>query len=214
MILVFAKAPVAGTVKTRLIPTLGAQGAAQLHRRMVRHTLQTACATGERVVLYCAPDVTHDFFAACAEEFGISLAEQSGDELGARMAHALRDTLRTERRAVLIGTDCPALTVDVLQAALDALETHDHVFVPVEDGGYALVGARAASGAGALLFENMIWSHAQVMAHTRQRLRESGANWRELETLWDVDEAPDLARLVGHGAGRSLLDGLLQAQQC
>ena len=213
MILVFAKAPVAGTVKTRLIPALGAQGAAQLHRRLVRYTLRTACSTGERVVLYGAPDLRHEFFAACTTEFGISLALQEGDDLGARMAHALRDTLRTERRAVLIGTDCPPLTVDALRAALDALETHDHVFVPVEDGGYALVGARAAAGAGVRLFENMTWSHAQVMAHTRQRIRESGATWHELETLWDVDEAPDLERLIKHDATRGLLDGLLQASK-
>ncbi|MGH8511159.1 MAG: TIGR04282 family arsenosugar biosynthesis glycosyltransferase, partial [Gammaproteobacteria bacterium] len=91
---VFAKAPIPGQVKTRLISALGVNRATHLYMRLVHHTLITAKRSSfERVELWCYPTATHDFFSRCSATYGISLRTQKGLDLGARMAHALRDGL-------------------------------------------------------------------------------------------------------------------------
>src|SRR5689334_14734736 len=131
-IAVFAKAPVAGEVKTRLVPTLGADGAARLHERLVEHALETAIAARlGPVELWCAPDPAHPFFEGCAQRFGVALRRQRGADLGARMHDAFA---ATGAPLLLIGSDCPALTPADLRACAAALGTHDAVFVPAEDG--------------------------------------------------------------------------------
>ncbi len=194
-ILVFAKAPVAGQVKTRLFPALGEQGAAELHRQLVRRTLRTAVASAVGPVeLWCAPDTQHVFFLACAKEFGLSLHAQCEGDLGARMGHALASALADGSPALLIGSDCPALSDEYLRVAAAACAEGNHaVFGPAEDGGYALIGlARPPS---ARLFEDMAWGSASVMQETRRRLLQVGWRWIELATLWDVDRPEDLSRL-------------------
>lgn len=197
-ILVFAKAPLAGGVKTRLIPLLGADGAASLHRQLLERTLAIArSASRGAIELWCAPDTTHPFLQEMARHHDASLHRQSGNDLGARLAHAFDDSLQRHARAICIGVDCPALEVRHLHSADAALrEGCDAVFVPAEDGGYALVGlARRASG----LFENIDWGGPQVMAQSRSRLRAGGMKWRELETLWDIDRPEDFHRLQQSG---------------
>ena len=194
-LIVFAKAPVPGAAKTRLIPALGAAGAAALHARLVRHCLSVARPLFAEITLWCAPDATHPFFADCATEFGVPLRVQADADLGARMAQALEATLATAPRALLIGTDCPLLNAEIFAEAALALRTHDGVFVPVEDGGYALVGASMAALPHAPWFADIAWSTASVMQTTRERLAAQRATWHECATLWDVDEPADLARL-------------------
>ena len=191
---IFAKAPVAGEVKTRLIPLLGAEGAARLHAALVRRALATAVqARIGAVELWCAPDASHPFFAQCAAEFGASLHRQEGADLGARMAHAFEHAFAGGRSLVLIGSDCPALQPPDLRAAAKALADHDAVLAPAEDGGYVLVGlARRLA-----IFEDIAWGGADVMARTQARLDAAGARWRQLPTLWDVDRPEDYARLQG-----------------
>src|SRR5712692_10569161 len=194
---VFARAPVAGAVKTRLAGALGEEGAAELHARLVRQALATAIAAGVGPVeLWCAPDTAHPFFAACAMELGVSLHAQRGDDLGARMHGAFEHAAGSGDALVVIGADCPALTArDLCDAAL-ALRACDAVFAPAEDGGYVLVGlARPVAG----LFEDIAWGGADVMAQTRARLAASGLAWKELATLWDVDRPEDVARLERAG---------------
>jgi hypothetical protein len=193
-VLVFARAPLAGSVKTRLVPALGARGAAALHARMVRHTLRTACAAAiGQVELWCAPSVDHAFFGRCAADFGVTLAAQEGADLGTRMDHALTRAL-LRGYALVIGTDCPALTADDLRAAAAALcEDARAVIAPAEDGGYVLIGLRRREPR---LFSGIDWGSASVMAQTRARLAELGWTWRELEPRWDVDRPEDLARLA------------------
>lgn len=197
-ILVFAKAPVAGVAKTRLIPLLGAAGAAALHARLIERALATAGALApEMFELWCAPDATHRFLQSAALAHGATLRVQQGSDLGERMAHALADALQRCNVALCIGSDCPALTAQHLREATLALhDGDDAVFVPAEDGGYALVGlARDAPR----LFSGIVWGGSQVMAQTRARLRELGLRWRELETLWDVDRPADYQRLQQSG---------------
>ena len=192
-IAIFAKAPIAGTAKTRLIPALGAAGAARLHRQLVRHAVTTAhTAMMGPVSLWCAPDTTHRFFRALTATTGIALHAQHGEHLGERMHHAL-SALTATGPTLLIGTDCPMLTPTVLQDCATALQRgHDAVFLPAEDGGYALVGLRAPQPA---VFRNIDWGSDAVMAQTRERLRECGLRWAEPATVWDVDRPQDLLRL-------------------
>jgi rSAM/selenodomain-associated transferase 1 len=196
-IAVFARAPVPGQAKTRLIPRLGAQGAANLHRKLVERTLETvAGAQLGPIYLCCAPDAEHPFFADCEERFGARLLVQKGQDLGARMLHAFR-LLLDRGPLLLVGCDCPAMTREDLHLAGSALrEGEDAAFLPTEDGGYALIGLRQPWPG---LFEDMPWGGDRVMAMTRARLAEAGLRWREPRVLWDVDRPEDLARLPSCG---------------
>lgn len=197
-ILVFAKAPLPGAAKTRLIPLLGAEGAAALQARLLGRALATARAAAPAALqLWCAPDCSHPALQAAARQHEATLHAQHGDDLGARMAHAFDDALAQVRHALIIGTDCPALTPRHLHDAADALrEGCDAVFVPAEDGGYALIGlARPAPP----LFTGIAWGGPAVMAQTRERLCAAGLRGRELDTLWDVDRPEDFRRLQASG---------------
>jgi rSAM/selenodomain-associated transferase 1 len=193
-VIVFAKAPRPGHAKTRLIPLLGAEGAAALHARLIKHTLSTVRQAGFRAIyLYGAP-AEDDFLRFCAERYGAELIPQSGGDLGARMCAALADTLATSTSAVLIGSDCPAMTPHALRGAVRALEDgKDAAFVPTEDGGYALIALKRCHPT---LFDGIAWSTSAVMEDTRARLRVVGWTWEELDLLWDVDTPEDYERLL------------------
>jgi rSAM/selenodomain-associated transferase 1 len=192
---VLAKAPVAGLAKTRLAPVLGADGAARLQARFIEHAFATAKAAAiGPVTLWAAPDPRHPAFEVIAALHQVPLAEQPQGDLGARMLAALASARGS---AMVIGTDCPALAAEHLIAAAAVLRDGvDVVIVPVEDGGYGLIGMRRAEPA---LFADMIWSTATVMAETRRRLARLGLSWREPARLWDVDGPEDLSRLEGEG---------------
>ncbi len=199
-VIVFAKAPVPGAAKTRLIPALGAAGAARLHEWLVERALETACAARlGPVELCCAPDRAHPFFAACAARFDVSLTDQGTGDLGERMHRALAAGLP----AVLIGADCPAMTPEYLRDGAGALAAgYDVVLGPAEDGGYVLVGANRIRPDA---FARIRWGGQDVMAEQRERLRSIGWRWQELALLWDVDRPDDLERVrreVPGGAAR------------
>ncbi len=194
-LLIFAKEPMPGEVKTRLAATLGAARAVELHRALVERTLSLAVAARaagifDRVVLCCAPAATRPAFEQWRERYGVELAPQRGIDLGARMRAALEAALATGAPALLIGTDCPAFDVACLAQAAAALDDHDAVFVPAEDGGYVLVGLARSLDA----FDGIAWGTPEVMAATRAKLEAARATWRELPALWDVDRPQDVAR--------------------
>jgi uncharacterized protein len=205
-IAIFARAPVAGQAKTRLIPRLGAEGAAALQHALIRQTLHTALAADLGAVsLWCAPDCDHPAFISFSKHFGVPLYPQHGADLGARMFHAFSRLCR-QREALVIGTDCPALRAAGLRTAAEALrERNDAVFVPAEDGGYVLVGLRHAV---ASLFHGIPWGSDRVMDHTRERLRNAGLRWRELPPSWDLDRPEDLDRLRASGLMAEHLDAI------
>jgi len=189
-IIVVAKAPVAGFAKTRLIPVLGAAGAAALAARLLGRAVDSALSAGLGAVdLCCAPNAGDPAFAPVAARPGVLSSNQGGGDLGARMERALNRWLLLEGRALLIGTDAPALDAAVLRAAVLALDDHDAVFVPAFDGGYVLVGLRRI---GAPIFCDMAWGSSTVMAHTRQRLVRAGWRHLELAAMADIDEPADL----------------------
>ena len=192
-IAVFAKAPVAGAVKTRLAPLLGAEGAARLHATLVRHALATAREAHPAVLqLWCSPDSSHPFFAQCAARFSCELHAQQGADLGARMAH----TFAGHAPLILIGSDSPALRASHLAQAWRALQSLDAVFAPAEDGGYVLVGLARPAPA---VFGDIAWGAGDVMRETRRRIVATGLDSVELETLWDVDRPEDYRRLEETG---------------
>ena len=199
---IFAKAPVPGTVKTRLVPRLGDAGAARLHAALVRNALATAKAAGVGLVeLWCAPSTTHAFFAECARDTEVSLHAQAEGDLGARMQAAFARAHALGAGLVLIGSDCPALTASCLRHAAMALASTPAAIAPAEDGGYALIALAAPCPA---LFDAMPWGSDRVMAETRRRLAASRTPWTELATTWDVDRPEDYDRLLASG----LLDGV------
>ncbi|MDG0854423.1 TIGR04282 family arsenosugar biosynthesis glycosyltransferase [Roseateles puraquae] len=190
---ILAKAPIAGLAKTRLIPALGAAGAARLQRQFTRDAVRTARAAGlGPVTLWCTPDIRHRFFRALARFEGVRCLTQPSGDLGERMHTAFRLQC-VEGPTLLIGTDCPALQPRHLREAAQALLAgHDAVFYPAEDGGYVLVGLRRPQPA---LFERMTWSTSAVMNDTRARAQAQRLAVREFDPLWDVDLPDDLTRL-------------------
>ncbi|MGE0096967.1 MAG: TIGR04283 family arsenosugar biosynthesis glycosyltransferase [Hydrogenophaga sp.] len=191
---VLAKAPVPGLAKTRLIPLLGAVGAARAQRGFTFQTLATARAAGiGPITLWCAPDEHHRCFRALARRHGVRTAPQPTGDLGQRMAAALHAHFQRAAATplLILGTDCPVLTPDHLQHAADALASRDAVLIPAEDGGYVLIGLRRPLP---LVFQRVDWSTPQVLHQTLDRLREAGATWQLLPTLWDVDEPEDWGR--------------------
>ena len=192
-VIVMAKAPVAGFAKTRLIPALGAEGAALLAARLLQHAVAQALAAAlGPVELCCAPDHHHPAFASLRDASGLVWSDQGDGDLGARMARAFERRLPIDGAVLLIGTDAPALNAAMLQGAAAALADTDAVFVPALDGGYALVGLRRPAPS---LFEAMTWSVSTVMARTRERLASAGLRHTELPPLADIDEAADLVHL-------------------
>jgi uncharacterized protein len=196
LLIVMAKAPVPGFAKTRLIPALGADGAAQLAARLLEHALREARAAQlSDVILACAPDTTHAAFAAQEQQCGVALVAQGNGDLGARMQRAFERAFSSGApRALLIGTDAPALDAPMLRQADAALAADgiDAIFVPAADGGYALVGLKRAQPS---LFDAMPWSTPQVMAATCERLARAGLRALELPPVHDIDEPADLSHL-------------------
>ena len=193
-LVVFAREPVAGTVKTRLATALGAQRAVEAYRELLDATLAYAVEARARHVvgaieLWCTPEPDSPFFRTLAARIGATLHRQSNGDLGQRMRMALADALTRASGVLLIGTDCPTLGVAGLAAAAQILVTHDAALGPAEDGGFVLVGARVP-----LSFDGVRWSSPGTLQDTREALARSGVGWAELPTSWDVDEPADLVR--------------------
>jgi rSAM/selenodomain-associated transferase 1 len=192
-LLVFARAPVVGQAKTRLIPALGAAGAAALHAALVERTLQAMAGLSADLQLWCHPDPGHAFFRACATRFPLDLERQVGTDLGQRMAQALAAALARYDSAVLIGTDCPSLGADAVAQAFAVLQQGaDVVLGPAADGGYYLVGLCRPQPP---IFSGIDWGGDRVLSQTRSRLRQCRLDYRLLEPRQDLDTPADLAGL-------------------
>jgi rSAM/selenodomain-associated transferase 1 len=209
-LIIFAKAPVAGQAKTRMIPALGAHGSAGLAQQLLLHAVQQAAQVPWDALELCvSPDTTHPAFALAQDlvqkstatpQSPLTLSLQGDGDLGQRMHRALVRGLSRHAAVLLMGTDAPGLTAQVLQQAAQSLQTHDAVFVPAHDGGYALVGLRRPAPE---LFEDMVWSTASVMAETRIRAHQAGLHWCELAPVHDMDEPTDLYHLPPDWPSRS-----------
>ncbi len=195
VILVFAKAPVAGKVNTRLIADIGVQAATALQFDLIYHRLAMLSEANLcDVRLLCAPDQQEKTFLMCKKQYPITLYKQIGDDLGARMFNGIADALQKYKYCIVIGTDAPALGAQKIKQAIDVLHDGTNVvFVPAEDGGYVLV---AMTQAYPFLFENISWGSAKVMPQSRNKLRENAISFEELGVCWDVDRLEDYQRYL------------------
>ncbi|WP_366931501.1 TIGR04282 family arsenosugar biosynthesis glycosyltransferase [Thiocapsa sp.] len=191
-ILIFAKAPIPGQVKTRLIPTLGPAGAAELARDLLERLVRRlAGARLAPVELWCSPDPGHPLFRDLSESAGVALRTQRGEDLGERLSAAAEDALGRAEAVLLVGADIPELDADYCASALSALADFDAVLGPAEDGGYVLLGLKAPAPE---LFTDMPWGGERVAAITRGRIASLGLRCSERATLWDLDRPEDLLR--------------------
>jgi len=199
-LVIFAKAPIPGHVKTRLCPPLTPDEAATLHGSFVLDTLErTKAAVGRLKLsmdryLACAPSSSHVFFKIMEERQGVKLIDQVGDDLGARMHQAVEAMFsRGYRRTLLLGTDVPTVPLEHFKQALTLLDSHELVLGPALDGGYYLIGMNRTIPE---LFTNMPWSTDQVLRLTQDRAAQLGLKTALLQPWRDVDTLADLEALV------------------
>ena len=199
-VLVFARTPAPGQVKTRLIPALGPDGAVRLHEQLTARAVVTAVqASIGPVHVWCTPTVDHPLFSDLRRAFGVQLFRQGAGDLGRRMHGALVRTLKKFACAILIGSDCPFLAIADLQATREALrEGMPVVLGPAVDGGYFLIALTAPAPS---LFENVPWGTDEVLEITRNRLKQLDWAWHELTPRRDIDRPEDLAFLDDPSAG-------------
>jgi len=198
-IIIFAKAPEPGFAKTRLIPVLGAQGAADLARQMLLHTLDVALAANIGTVELCATPALDDAaWSMVALPAGFEITAQGEGDLGARMARAARRVIEQGERVLLVGTDCVEMSAELLQQARQALDDHEAVIHCTADGGYALLGLTRFNP---FLLNDIPWSTDEVASLTIARIGQLGWTLHVGQMLHDVDEPQDLNRLPPHWSG-------------
>jgi len=192
-ILIFAKAPVPGAAKTRLIPALGAKNAARFAKTMLDATVAHAIHAGLGTPELCVtPDSDDSAWTGLLPD-GVSLTNQGPGDLGQRLSAAAKRVIDQVERVLLIGTDCPALDGAMLAAAAAQLDDHDAVLLPAKDGGYVLLGLDRFDPS---LFTDVAWSTASVASITSARIAALGWSLFVGETLRDIDEPADLAKLA------------------
>lgn len=193
-VLFFAKAPIAGQVKTRFIPRLGVDGALALHKQLIDLTWQRVTEGAQwPMELWVSESGREAWFAGMCPEHLMYV--QQGEDLGQRMRHALTQALQRAPYVLVIGADCVSLDTSYLNDAISRLRSGASVVLgPAEDGGYVLLGVRHEVPAG--LFEDIEWGSARVLEQTRSRLRAMSIDWLELSPRWDVDVPGDLPRLA------------------
>lgn len=193
-ILIFARAPCSGRVKTRLIPAIGEEAATRLYNQLLFRVVEWIHhQTPYDLQLWVTPDRLHPVWRQLAERYELCVNLQQGRDLGGRMGLAARQALVHHRHIVLLGVDCPALNPGHLHQTFEWLTSgEDAVLGPAEDGGYVLLGLNRYH---VRLFEGHDWGSGEVAASTRKALTDLGWRWRELPELWDLDRPQDLQRL-------------------
>ncbi|MEL7690964.1 TIGR04282 family arsenosugar biosynthesis glycosyltransferase [Citromicrobium bathyomarinum] len=179
-IAIFARWPEPGKAKTRLIPALGAEGAAKLYARLLELTVHEARASGLPFHLRITGDDPARFRDWLGDD--LDVRDQGDGDLGEKLA-------RVPTPGLMIGSDCPGLTAALLRETADALATHAAVIGPADDGGYWLLGLRDPCRN---LFTDMAWSTPQVYPETRRRLDALGITPYLLPELTDIDTGDDL----------------------
>jgi len=183
LVQIFAKPPVEGKVKTRLIPDLGKAKAAEVYRYCLRYTLNLVHQSALDYQLWLGEESNNLFFAD--EKYKL----QQGKDLGQRMHHALSQGLSESNAVLLIGSDCLDITHNHLVLATEALVDNDLVLLPTLDGGFAMIGCRKIESS---LFSGVEWSSERVLAQTLNNARQIKYRVHLLETVRDIDTLSDL----------------------
>lgn len=189
-LIVFVKNKELGKVKTRLAKTIGDEKALFIYKALLHHT----CSVASKVK--AIRKVYYTNFIDSNDEFEGDLFEkriQSEGDLGGKMYAAFRDSFGEQaNKVILIGSDCYEITSDIIEDAFSALDKHDFVLGPANDGGYYLVGMNALNKS---IFENMTWSTENVLLDTIIQIKALQKEYFLLPTLTDVDEEKDLGEL-------------------
>jgi len=195
-LLIFTRVPIPGQTKTRLIPLLGAQGAAEFHQTVLHSTLLKANVSDfETVEIWCATENNHPFLEQCELDYSCTIKIQQGKDLGERMHNATDTALAENAFVVLIGSDCPAITTDILNQSYQHLSNgKDAVLGPTKDGGYYLIGQKTSNSG---IFQDITWGEGDVAERTRQNLTRLGLDFAELEELADIDTPEDYEKHIG-----------------
>lgn len=194
-LLVFTRAPIPGQTKTRLIPCLGAQGAAEFHQTVLRLMLVEAKASDFATVeIWSTTENIHPFLKQCASDYSCVLNIQQGHDLGERMHNATKARLEDNEFVVIIGSDCPAITTDILNQAYQSLANgKDAVLGFAKDGGYYLIGLKTPQ---LEIFQNITWGEADVAQITRQKFARLKLDFLGLVELNDIDTPEDYQRYI------------------
>lgn len=195
-ILLFAKAPEAGKVKTRLLPQLSPARAARLYQLLLDKVVTNIAAAKLPVALWRAGDLDHPCWGRYAKNTMISLYEQNNGDLGQRMKYAALEGLNGFDKVVLIGADCLDIDKKYLELAVNKLDSNDAVIGPATDGGYVLLALKSVDDE---IFSDIAWGSDKVLSQTLAKM--DGLNWRYelLPALNDIDRPEDLANLSAIG---------------
>ncbi|MBU0484559.1 MAG: TIGR04282 family arsenosugar biosynthesis glycosyltransferase [Proteobacteria bacterium] len=190
-IIIFTRYPKPGASKTRLIPALGAEGAANLQKQMTEQIIRQARLTGQHRQAELEVRFTG---ASKAEIYSWLPAEipclpQGKGDLGDRLARAFMASFTSADKTITVGADCPALTHKIITKALDHLTNFDLVLGPAHDGGYYLIGLKDYQPE---LFNSIPWGTEEVLTITIARAKKKGLSIFQLETLFDVDRPEDI----------------------
>lgn len=204
----FAKAPIEGKVKTRLIPAIGSLAATELHQRMSAYVLSVLCNSHLAPVVLSSDDPYNEKLQRIASPYindsDFVVSRQQGGDLGSRMRGAflavfehasslVAKDLDGETLVVLVGSDCPAIDAAYLAAAFDVLNRgSDIVLGPANDGGYVLIGMSRFCPE---IFSGVDWGSAEVLQQTLSRVKTAGYTVKLLNSLADIDRPEDLALL-------------------
>lgn len=189
-LIIFVKNPIPGTVKTRIARTVGNDRAVQVYQHLLRHTQDVAAQLPQHRVVYYGDFINPD---DGWNEYDKLL--QTGDDLGQRMLNAFQERFDVgASRAVVIGSDCLAITPNHIQRAFDALDQTDVVIGPATDGGYYLLGMKQPHD---FLFTDMPWSQPELRQLTELAILQHNLTFERLDELTDIDEWADYERAVG-----------------
>ena len=191
-LIVFARRPALGQVKTRIAKTMGDAGALLVYEKLLDKTRETIQHLSASVFIYYSEQ------SGPEADWGrkVEVVYQQGRDLGARMQNAFQECLTKHERVVLVGSDCPGITPGIVNDAFEALNNSEVVLGPTEDGGYYLIGMKSLQND---LFENMMWSTSNVYEETIQRLENNDTSYLSLPLLFDVDEEEDYRRCLREG---------------
>jgi hypothetical protein len=184
-IIIFIKNPEKGKVKTRLAQTVGDERALKIYQALLTHTRDLVSSISAQRYLFYSQFI--DQTDAWPNEIFNKALQPSGD-LGTRMTEAFQTVLANHSKAIIIGSDCASLSVEIIQAGIEALEDHDFVLGPALDGGYYLLGMTSFESS---LFENIPWSTEDVGRITIDKIKAAGKTYATLPTLSDIDYEED-----------------------
>jgi len=192
-ILVFTKLPFPGKCKSRLIPVLGEEGAAQLQERLINKIIMDLLS-----FKLCPFEIWQseksDYFSKLfvSNSIHVPVSTQKGDDLGERMSNAMGKTLKEISNVIIIGSDCILYNEEYLKSAIVTLQSNSVILGPAEDGGYVLIGMNQRYPT---LFEGINWGSDTVFAQTILRLQQGKITYKSIRTLWDIDTKEDLDKL-------------------